>query len=232
MRFLLALIGYLSTATVITAVVGLGYVWQTDQINDEKMFKIVALFHDVDLESFGNDDDAQLEEEVVDEEEPSLKETERLRQLMMLNHDVRIESLKRSQNEFNFMLSQLSKERDRFDEMAKELNQGLEQEKKKASQESVQNVVRDLQSVKPDIAKELLLKFLAGPNSSPEEKQKGLEEVIRLMSAMPVDTLQGILKKFQTPEELAQLHEIHQLMLKGGPREQAITEVLDQLYRN
>lgn len=231
MRFLLALIGYLSTATVIAAAVGLGYVWQSEQLSDEKMFKIVALFHDVDLDSF-DEEETLLEQEVVDEAEPSIRETEQARQLMMLNHDVRIESLKRSQNEFNFMLSQLSKERDRFDEMAKELNQGLEQEKNKASEESVQNVVRDLQSVKPDIAKELLLKFLAGPNSNPEQKQKGLEEVIRLMSAMPVDTLQGILKKFQTEEELAQLHEIHQLMLKGGPRERAITEVLDQLYRN
>ena len=39
MRFLLALIGYLSTATVIAAAVGLGYVWQSEQLNDEKMLR-------------------------------------------------------------------------------------------------------------------------------------------------------------------------------------------------
>jgi hypothetical protein len=49
-RFLFALIGYLATATVITLALGVGYLWQTERLSDDKMFRMIALLQGVDLE--------------------------------------------------------------------------------------------------------------------------------------------------------------------------------------
>ncbi len=231
MRFLFALIGYISVATVIAASLGLAYAWQSERINDAKMFELVALLYDIDIDSIAKETEVKQEEELPPEE-MSIEEIGKHRQIMMLNHEVRMNALKRSQSEFNFMRSQLVQERKLFDDMAGKIKDGLEKERDEAAEESINGIVQDLVSVKPDKAKDLLLRFLAKPTDSPELKQKGMEDVITLMRAMPVDSLQGILKKFQTPEDLAQLHEIHSLMLKGGPREQVIKNALKQLYDN
>lgn len=231
MRFLFALIGYFSVATVIAASLGLAYIWQSERMNDEKMFELVALLYDIDVDSIAAEMEVKQEAEIPPEE-MSLEEIGKQRQVKMLNHEVRMNALKRSQSEFNFMRSQLVQERNRFDDMAGKIKDGLEKERDQAAEESINGIVQDLVSVKPDVAKDLLLRFLAKPTDSPEEKQKGMEDVITLMRTMPTDSLQGILKKFQTPEDLAQLHEIHDLMLQGGPREQVIKNALKQLYDN
>jgi hypothetical protein len=49
LQLLFALIGYVCTATVITALLGIYYFWRTDRLNDEKMFRMIALLQDVDL---------------------------------------------------------------------------------------------------------------------------------------------------------------------------------------
>ncbi len=231
MRFLFALIGYLSVATVIAASLGLAYIWQSERMNDAKMFELVALLYDIDVDKIAAETEEKQEAEIPPEE-LSLEEIDKQRQIKMLNHEVRMNALKRSQSEFNFMRSQLVQERERFDDMAGKIKDGLEKERDEAAEESINGIIQDLVSVKPDVAKDLLLRFLAKPTDSPEQKQKGMEDVITLMRSMPTDALQGILKKFQTPEDLAQLHEIHSLMLQGGPREQIIKNALKQLYDN
>jgi hypothetical protein len=39
-QLLFALIGYVCTATVITLALGLFYLWRTDRLNDENMFRL------------------------------------------------------------------------------------------------------------------------------------------------------------------------------------------------
>ena len=49
---LLGLIAYVCVATVITLALVIGYFWHTDQLNSDKMFRIVALMQDVDLQQW------------------------------------------------------------------------------------------------------------------------------------------------------------------------------------
>ncbi|MEO1498040.1 MAG: hypothetical protein AAFV43_12915 [Planctomycetota bacterium] len=225
MRLLLALVGYLCTATVVAAALGVGYLWQSEQLTDEKVFRMVAIVHDIDIDGVSSDDEPSLPLETPDEE-PSLDEMKRMRQLDRRDFEVRKNLLDRGSSEFQYLLDQLVVARGRYDAMAQELNERIQQEKDLLSRESIQNVVRNLKSIKPTEAKEVLLQFL-DTGMDPEKKQAGKDKVIRLLNALPADTAEGILKKFKTPEELTILHDLLDDMLSGGAQKRVLDETLE-----
>ena len=226
MRFLLAAIGYAATATVLATVLGLGYLWQSEMLTDERVFRIVALLQGVEIDQSGGEPDRSDPSLETPGEESSLVEQERVRAIALRSDEARLVALERGQAEFEHSLGQLVGERKRFDEMATELNQRLEQESNDALEDGVQAVVRDLRLAKPDKGKELLLKLLERGGSDPLAKDAALQEVIRLINAMPQGTWENILKRFEGEQELEQLHQIQVEQLKGGPKQSVLAEAL------
>jgi hypothetical protein len=112
--------------------------------------------------------------------------------------------------------------------MAQEFDERIRRESELATQESVTSIVRDLSKVKPDTAKDLLLRILDG-GTDEESKREAMNDVVRLMNAMPTNTLAAILKKFTTEDDKAKLHGIHREMLAGGPKQKLLNEALQQL---
>ena len=53
---LFGLIAYVCVATVITLALILGYLWHTDQLNNDKVFRLMAVMQDVDLQKMAADD--------------------------------------------------------------------------------------------------------------------------------------------------------------------------------
>ena len=219
MRMLTIAIGYVATATMLSAALGFAYLWQTQRLDDEKVFRIVALMHDVDI-------DGMAEEEATDEsetpaEEPSLDDIQRYRAISDRNFEVKQDALKRGRQEFEKALRDIEEEKRRFKELTDKLEAELEREGELSNKESVSKVVRDLELVKPDIAKGLLLRTLKQPD--------GMKDVILLMNAMSTSKLKKILTTFRTDEELDDLHEIHLTMLNGGTGKGVLEEALRQL---
>lgn len=227
MRFLFAIIGYASTATVIAAALGLGYLWQTERLTDERTFRIVALLHGVSLNETV-EEDLPIEDDVPPEE-PSLEEEERLQEIALRNHEAKQESLQRSQIEFEHALDQLISQRDRFDAIAREITQRLEQENSETAGEGVKKVVRDLVAAKAETAKEMLLKMLQRGGTDPAAKQAAMDDVIRLINSLPPATWSDIINRFQTETELAQLHEIQVEQLGGGKKQRDLNAALEQI---
>ncbi|TWU00328.1 hypothetical protein Pla108_12770 [Botrimarina colliarenosi] len=227
MRFLFAIIGYTSVATVLAAALGVGYLWKTERLTDERMFRIVALIHGVETT------EKLAPSTPIDgntpPEEPSLAEERRLRELAMRNYEVRQESLQRGKTEFDHSLAQLIEQRDRIDDMATELRQRIDQVSTETVLEGVKNVVRDLKVAKPDKGKELLLRILNSGGSDPEERQKAMDEVIQLINVMPIDTWADILNRFEGAAELDQLHSLQEQQLEGGEKKRVLEEAMNQL---
>ncbi len=226
MRFLMAMIGYAAVATVLSSLLGLGYLWQTERLTDERLFRIVALLHGVDLTESIEDEQPI---ETIPNEELSILEKERLIEIKTRNHEAHLFSLQRGRNEFEHSLSQLVSERDRFDQLAREMEQRLKQESAESAHEGIQNVVRDLTLAKPDKAKEMLLLMLNRGGSDPEERQRALDDVIRLINSMSRDTWESIQNKFEGQAELNQLHMIQLEQLNGGAKKRVYDEALEQL---
>lgn len=219
MKKLFSLIGYLSTATMIAAAVGLLYMWRTQLLTNEKMFRIVALVHDIDLEQIAEDESSTARD--VPPEEVSLSDIEMIREVKLRDYEVKINALKVGTQEFERTFRDINEGRQRYDQMAEELGERLNQQKQLSSKENLAAVVAGLQSMRPAEAKELLLMFLNEPG--------GERDVIILMKEMQPSKLQKILLQFKTEDELKEYHKLQQMMLDGFPEGPEIDNMLERV---
>lgn len=219
MKLLLHTIGYLSTATVIALALGLGYLWQTRRITNEKLFEMVALMHDVNLKEISEEE--QFKQREIPVEEQSLDEYERLREIKLRNYEVKIANLKQGRKEFDASFQSLAEATTRFDNLAKELEGRLRQQGELAMQQSLRSVVERLEAIKPVYAKQELLMYLKEPD--------GEQTVILLLRTMSDNKRAKVLQQFQTPEELEQLHRINQLEMQGFPDKPEIDRLLERV---
>ncbi len=219
MRIVFALIGYLSTATVIAACLVVGYLWRTSALTDDKMFRMVALLHDVDIEKIAAETDVVAS--AVPDEEPSLDEVERYREVLLRNYEVKNESLERGRQEFENLLTQLRESTQRFDKLARDLTSQLKQQGELSTKENIEKVVRDLELLSADKAQELLLRHLT--------EADGVNDVILLMGKMTSSKLKKVLEEFNEQSDLDELYKIHSLMLDGHPQKPIIDKAMQMI---
>jgi hypothetical protein len=215
---LFALVGYVCTATVITAMLGLLYLWHTDRLNDEKMFRMVALLHDVDLQQIAAKQKKTTEE--VPPEEPSLATVSHQQQVLDRNFEVKLLALQRGRQDYDYSLQQLKELIVRNDRMAQDFERKLKQHQEQTTQENVAKVVAQLEQVKPAIGKELLMRYIA---------EDRMDDAILLMSKMSESKLAKILKTFETDDELDKLHEIHERIVASGGDATQLDKALDNV---
>ncbi len=200
---------------------GLGYLWHTRMLTNEKVFRMVALVHDIDLDSIAEEE--TLADFEVPSEEISLDDIALLRDVKLRDHEVKMNALIVGTQEFERSFRDVNEGRQRFDTIAQELKDRLNQQKQLASRENLAAVVGNLEAVKPDKAKDLLLMFLNDPG--------GERDVIILMKEMQPSKRQAILQQFDE-SDLKQLHKLNQLMLDGFPERQELDSMLEQLLEN
>jgi hypothetical protein len=217
-RLLFALIGYVATATVITMALGLAYLWRTDRLTDEKIFRITALMQGIDLEQIAAAEKGTEGE--VPPEEPSVDEIADHQQVFDRNYEVKQLSLQRGRQEFDDRLQQLKTQSERFNRQAAEWEAKLKQQGELSTQENITKVVSDLEQVKPATAKDLLMRWV---------EEERMDDVILLLGRMSETKKGKILKAFATPEELDKLHEIHRLLLESAEKQEQLQQATSEL---
>ena len=217
-NLLLALIAYVCIATVITLALVIGYWWHTEQLTDEKLFRIMALLHDVDLNQIAEAHRKSGDE--VPPEEPSLVDISHQQQILDRNHEVKLLALQRGSQEYHHRFQLLKEQADRNDRLAQDLQNRLKQHEELATQENVAKVVSQLEQLQPDIAKQSLMRWI---------DQGRMDDAILLMGKMSEAKLSKILKSFETDEELDKLHEIHQRILASGAGKSPLQKALNEL---
>jgi hypothetical protein len=215
---LTGLIGYVCTATVITAVLGLVYLLKTDRLNDEKMFRMVALYHDVDLNKL-----AEAQRKTTDEvppEEISLEQALRRQQVTDRNFEQKLLELSRERKEFDYRQKSLNDLIARNDRMAQDLESRLKKQEELTTQENLTTVVQHLETMTPEIAKDELMQWL---------QEDRMDDVILLMSKMQEKKLGSILKKFEGEKELTKLKEIHQRIIDGKDKASNVKSAIEEM---
>jgi hypothetical protein len=218
LRYLFALIGYLATATVITMGLGLVYLWRTDRLSDERIFRITALLQGVDLEQIAAAE--KTTEGEVPREEPSVDDVVGQQQVQDRNYEVKLLTLQRGRQEFDSRLQQLKTQSERFDRQAREWETKLKQEGELSTQENIAKVVSDLEQVKPTTAKDLLMRWCS---------EDRMDDVILLLGKMSETKKGKILKSFATPDELDKLHEIHRRLIDSKENEDQLQQAQNEL---
>jgi 3-methyladenine DNA glycosylase AlkC len=218
LRYLFALIGYVATATVITMALGVGYLWHTERLSDEKVFRLIALVQGVDLEQIAADE--KRSEEEVPPEEMSIDAVVGQQQVFDRNYEVKLLSLQRGRQEFDHRLHDLATKTERFDRLASDWEEKLKQQDELTSQENLAKVISDLEQIKPATAKDLLMRWIS---------EDRMSDVILLLGRMSETKKGKILKSFSTPEELDKLHEIHLLMIDNGESKEKLEQAQGEL---
>lgn len=215
---LFGLVAYVCVATVITLALVIGYLWHADRLSNDKMFRLMAVMQDVDLQQIAKAAEKSTDE--VPPEEPSLNQVMHHQQVHDRNYEVKQLALQRGKQEYDASLQVLIEKTDRYDRLAQDWQSRLKQEQQLTTQQNVAKVVSQLEQVSAEVGKVQLMKFI-------DEKQ--MDDAILLMSKMSENKLSKILKTFETPEELEKLHEIHERILSSGNENAKLEKALGEL---
>jgi hypothetical protein len=218
-RLTLPLIAYLCVGTVITALLGYGYLRKSGKLTDETMFRITALLHGIDLDAL--EKEGQKTVEGVPPEEPSFAEQQMLIQAQTLRFDAKQKQLEDSLNDFDYQRRQVSEERDRYEQLQLQVETYLVEQRDKLTNADLEAVRAQLEALIPKKqGKPLLIKYIEAGE---------IETVIKLLSSMKDRSRYELLRTFDQPEDIDMLYQIQQHMLKDNPAMQQINEQLDKL---
>lgn len=213
-RILMQTIGYVCVATVLSALLGLGVLWQSGKLTNETMFQVSALLHEVDLEELSAVHQ-EKDEDITPPEEPSLDAMTRQRAILDRNYEIKSEQLKRQVVEFKHIRDLLAMEMERRDKVAQTFNNRLAQAEATAINEGNAAVARHLNKMKAQQVKEELMKMIDNGE---------IDSVIPLLNQLSDSQLKKVVQQFKTDPEIEMLQNIHALMKKGFPKK----DVIDQ----
>jgi hypothetical protein len=218
-RVLFPLVGFFCTATVVTGLACYGYLRHSDILNDDKIFQIVALMHDVDLKKIA---ETHTEKEAdVPPEERSYEQGQEQLQVAALHLQSKKEDLDKQLAEFQAKLREMAVANDIHQGYKDEVILYLEQVKKEAEDGGLLAVRNQLQNLSPKKqAKPLLIQMI---------KEERIKQVIQLLNGMPAKKRSDILKTFDTPDDLQMLSKIQEQMLDGDPVKPFVEEQLKKL---
>ena len=204
-NMLTVVIAYACVATVIALALCLGYLWHSDRLNDEKLFHMMAILHDIDLQQIAESQHKKVDE--VPPEEPSLTAVMHRQQVQDRNIEVKLLALQRAKQDCDVRLQELKTQTDRYDKIAQDWQKRLKQQEELTTQEDVVKVVNQLEQLTPEVGKSSLMLWI---------DEGRMDDAILLMNKMSESKLAKILKTFSTIDELKQLHEIHRRIMGGG----------------
>jgi hypothetical protein len=220
-RWTLPLVAYLCVGTVVSALLGYGYLRRSGRLNDETMFRITALLHGIDLDSLAKEGKATVED--TPPEEPSFAEMQEQLMSATLHWDAKREQLTRLRNDFDYQLKAVNAAMDRYASLRSIVETYLKSERQKVIDASLSSVREQIEAMEPrKQAKPLLVKYITAGE---------IETVIMLLGSMKERTRKEILQTFVTPAEIDMLFQMHDHMLNDNPAKPLIDAQLDELQK-
>lgn len=217
-NLLAAIVVYFCVATVITLSLMVGYLRFSDRLSNDKMFKLVAVMQDVDLQKIASAEEKKKKD--VPPAEPSLTEVMSHQQLLDRNYEMKKLALERGKQEYDASLQGIVEQIDRYDRIAQEWHNKLKQDQEQTTQQNVVKVVSQLEQVAPEVGKDQLMRWIT---------DNKMDDAILLMSKMSDTKLAKILKTFETPDDLKKLHEIHERIISTGSDNSKLEKALGEL---
>ncbi len=206
-------------ASFCAAATGLGYLWISGRLNEEKSFQILAIVYGVDLpalEAKYAPTNKPLESEQAAFESVLEKRLER-----SLDLDLRETSFDKALLELRALEGELRAQRERFDARRKEFEVRIDQLRKETLDEGMANVQLKLEAIQAKQAKDLLMKMIAEPA---DENGDPYSAAVTILKNMPVEKSRKIIAEFKTPEEVDRLHEILLRIRLGKPAADILSE--------
>jgi len=206
--------------TLITELLLAGYFYSKGGLTSERVHKILLIAQGVDVSEAQPAAPAKVEPPT--QEFPSFEETEQARSLKMRNLELREQVVADSLEKIRFEQRKLQDDKDRQESVHKAFTDQIATLEKGVLASGRDQVRLVWESIKPKQAKELILDMMAAGEK---------DDVVAILSAMPIGKRAKILGEFKTEQEFAKLGEIQRLIREGVPTEPIIEKTRDQLNK-
>ncbi len=218
-RWTIPLVAYLCVGTVVSAVLGYGYLRSSGKLNDDTMFRITALLHGVDLEELAKE--GQKTVAGTPPEEPSYADQQKQLQAATLQFDAKHKQLDEALNHFNYQLKRVSEATERYNQLRVVVENYLTSQRTSLANSDLAEVRAQLESLDPrKQAKPILIEYI---------KADRIDEVIQLLGGMKARNRENILRQFNLPEDIAMLFDLQQHMLDDNPTKALVEKQLQEL---
>ena len=145
-----------------------------------------------------------------------------------LDLDLRESAIDKALGDLRTIETSLQNETKRLDSWKESFDKRLSDLQTAAADSSLREVQQTLEVIQAKQAKEQLIKMLEEPKSATDDP---IEDVVRILKAMPLDKRKKILAEFKTPEETVMLAEILRVIRLGGSDSELLRDTRSQLQQ-
>jgi hypothetical protein len=222
-RWLGALFTAFAIGTVISLAVIGAMLWWKGILNDERLYAMLAALQGIKAAPLST-----LTAFDADSEQPSFDQILHARMRASLDLDLRESAIDKSLGDLRTIETALQSESKRLDAWKQSFDERLARLQTAATEISLLEVQRTLEAIQPKQAKEQIMKMLQEPQSNVDDP---MEDIVRILKAMPLDKRRKILGEFRTPEEVEKLADILRVIRLGGSDTQLLQDTRRQLQQ-
>jgi hypothetical protein len=223
LRWLGALFVAFAIGTVISLAVVGTMLWWKGVLTDERLFGMLAA-----LQGIKPPPPPSITGLDTDAEQPSFDQILHSRMRASLDLDLRENAIDKSLGDLRTIEKALHSESTRLDSWKQSFDERLASLQTAATEAALLEVQRTLEAIQPKQAKEQIVKMLQDPKTDVDDP---MEDIVRILKAMPLDKRKKILAEFKTPEEVEKLHEILRVVRLGGSDADLLRETRGQLQQ-
>jgi predicted lipid-binding transport protein (Tim44 family) len=190
------LIAYLCIGTVLAQLIIVGFAVARGWLNKQKLVDIIAVARGATLSSA---EQKAPEKPAQNADMPSVAERDQRNTTKMRHLELREQAVKNEMEQIATERDKLLKERQTFDMLVADFRKAKEETENRKLARGEEDARAILENIKPKLAKELILKMIAA-----DEK----DEVVAILSAMPIGKQKKIIEEFKEDDELRKFDDI------------------------
>lgn len=211
-----SMLAYVALGTMLAQVAGMGYLWQAGKLDRQKTFKILALIHNVEFDPARAAERKNQPE--IDSSQLSFEDIERLRNVKSRDLELKLQTLHQGLEQSNFERTELSKDKERYLLLKNSFEQRLEELQAETEAKGYANVRLIWENINPKKAKEQILKMVDADE---------MQDIVHILSEMPIGKRAKIVSQFATPEETEILDKILRQIRQGGAISSLVGDMRD-----
>src|SRR5688572_13690927 len=212
-----------AVGTVISLAVIAGMLWWKGVLTDERLYGMLAA-----LQGIKPPPPPALSALDTGAEQPAFDQILQSRLRASLDLDLRENAIDKSLGDLRTIEKSLQSESKRLDAWKESFDERLAMLQTAATDTSLREVQLTLEAIQPKQAKEQIMKTLGDPKSPADDP---MEDIVRILKAMPLDKRKKILGEFKSPEEIEKLHEILRVVRLGGSDSELLRDTRGQLQQ-
>jgi hypothetical protein len=201
---LASLFVYLCVGTILTQLIIVGYAVSQGFVDKQKLSDMLAVARGATLSSA---DDASKATQAKPVQMMSIEELDQRRTTMTRHLELREQAVANALEQIATERDKLLKDREAFDLLVAAFRKQQQQEQSRELAEGMEKTRALLESLKPDAAKNYILKMIADDDK---------DDVIAILTAMPIAKQKKIVEQFKTEEEQRKFYDILKLLQEVG----------------